>query len=167
MGNWWYGHMGTAVGITAAGISAGGVTFPLMIERLLPQIGFAWTLRAVTLLILVLALVAFVTIRGPPVRKGYKPPPRPKGWDRFSALKQRRFVLALVGISLFANGYFLVLVFVASVAGLRGWDNLIEAIVILNGARYVLRAPSPCVTSRQSLNGWEQFLWAYTARVSC
>jgi MFS family permease len=41
-----------AMGIVAAAGSVGGVCFPLLFARLMPAIGYAWTLRVVALLIL-------------------------------------------------------------------------------------------------------------------
>jgi len=110
--------------------------FPEMIKQLIPQIGFAWTMRAVTLVILVLSAVSFVALRDPPPNPNFRRPQPPKDIkDRFSALAQRKFVLTFIGVSFFISGYFLVLIFVATVARLRGWMDPVDAIVCLNGAR--------------------------------
>lgn len=39
-----------AIGLAAAGSSTGGIVFPLMVQQLLPKIGFAWTIRALGLI---------------------------------------------------------------------------------------------------------------------
>ncbi|GES64216.1 major facilitator superfamily domain, general substrate transporter [Aspergillus terreus] len=51
-----------AGGLTIAGSSLGGVIFPLMVVRLIPKIGFPWTMRVCAFMILGLLLVTNVTI---------------------------------------------------------------------------------------------------------
>jgi hypothetical protein len=45
-----------------AGSSLGGVIFPLMVQHLLPQVGFGWTMRICAFLILGLLVIANLTI---------------------------------------------------------------------------------------------------------
>jgi MFS family permease len=46
----WFGtRVGLAVGIAASGSSIGGVVYPVVLSRLLAQVGFAWAVRAVGL----------------------------------------------------------------------------------------------------------------------
>jgi MFS transporter, MCT family, aspergillic acid transporter len=139
LGRWFQRNQALIIGISASGTSVGGVIFPLMIEHLLPRLGFAWTFRAVVLLITFLAAIANLTIRVPPKRPGSRPPPPPvKGMKaRLAPFKDRKVVLTILGISLFASGYFVVLTFVVTVARSRGWGDAINAIVVLNGARFV------------------------------
>lgn len=51
-------HRSLAIGLGASGSSTGGIIIPLMVQRLLPRIGFAWTARALALVCLVLLTVA-------------------------------------------------------------------------------------------------------------
>ncbi|CZT21690.1 related to monocarboxylate transporter 2 [Ramularia collo-cygni] len=51
-----------AGGLTVAGSSLGGVIFPLMVNNLLPQVGFGWTMRICAFLILALWIVTLMTI---------------------------------------------------------------------------------------------------------
>lgn len=44
--------IGLAIGIAASGSSLGGVIYPIVFHKLLPQIGFAWTTRVLGFLIL-------------------------------------------------------------------------------------------------------------------
>lgn len=48
---WYFRHRGIATAIALCGGAISGITFPLLLEKLLPEIGFSWTLRAVALLI--------------------------------------------------------------------------------------------------------------------
>ncbi|CAG8906182.1 unnamed protein product [Penicillium egyptiacum] len=49
---WFRQKRGLVGGLTVAGSSLGGVTFPLMVQHLLPQVGFGWTMRICAFLIL-------------------------------------------------------------------------------------------------------------------
>ncbi|KAL5357892.1 major facilitator superfamily domain-containing protein [Aspergillus floccosus] len=51
-----------AGGVTVAGSSVGGVVFPLMVNHLLPKIGFAWTMRVCAFLVLGLWVIVVATI---------------------------------------------------------------------------------------------------------
>lgn len=51
-----------AGGLTIAGSSLGGVIFPLMVVRLIPKIGFPWTMRVCAFMIFGLLLITNVTI---------------------------------------------------------------------------------------------------------
>ncbi|KAF2176938.1 MFS general substrate transporter [Zopfia rhizophila CBS 207.26] len=49
----------TAVGLAASGSSLGGVIYPIVFHKLLPQIGFGWTTRVIAFLIPAYALDVF------------------------------------------------------------------------------------------------------------
>ena len=51
-----------AGGLAIAGSSLGGVIFPLMVVRLIPKIGFPWTMRVCAFMILGLLLITNITI---------------------------------------------------------------------------------------------------------
>lgn len=71
---WFYQRRAVAVGIVAAGSSLGGVIFPIMVARLVGEVGFAWTMRICAFLILALLIVAnlFIKSRIPPFPKPVK-----------------------------------------------------------------------------------------------
>lgn len=52
-----------AFGLTAAGATVGGLAFPSMVRQLLPQIGLAWTIRAIALIQFVTLIVAGLLIK--------------------------------------------------------------------------------------------------------
>lgn len=54
---------GLALAIVASGSATGGVIYPLMVQQLLPRVGFAWTMRLIGFVQLVLLLVAFAFFR--------------------------------------------------------------------------------------------------------
>ncbi|KAF2115827.1 major facilitator superfamily domain-containing protein [Lophiotrema nucula] len=53
----------TAVGIAAAGSSLGGVIYPIMFHKLLPQVGFGWTTRIIGFMILGTMLIPNAVMR--------------------------------------------------------------------------------------------------------
>ena len=61
-----------AIGVAATGSATGGVVFPVIIQQLLPKIGFAWTVRVVGFVMLALQVVAltFTKSRLPPRKTG-------------------------------------------------------------------------------------------------
>lgn len=71
--HWFHERRGLATGIAWIGSGIGGVIFPLMIQSLLPQVGWAWSLRAFGLILFVLCItsVALCRSRLPP-RAGHK-----------------------------------------------------------------------------------------------
>jgi MFS family permease len=73
-GTWFSKHRALAFGIITAGSSIGGVIMPIMVERLIPKVGFGWAMRSVAFLLLGLLAISNLTIRSrlPPLRKGFK-----------------------------------------------------------------------------------------------
>ncbi|MCJ1383874.1 hypothetical protein MMC17_006988 [Xylographa soralifera] len=69
--HWFRERRGLATGIAFIGGGFGGVLFPLMIQSLLPQVGWGWSIRILGFVLLVLCAisVAFCRSRVPP-RKG-------------------------------------------------------------------------------------------------
>lgn len=64
-----------AYGIATSGSSLGGVIFPIMISRLIPQVGFPWAMRSAAFLCLGLLTVANITVAS-------RQPPSPKPLSR-------------------------------------------------------------------------------------
>jgi MFS family permease len=56
-------RVATAIGIVASGSSLGGVIYPIVFHRLLPQIGFAWTTRVLGFIILATSIIPVVVSR--------------------------------------------------------------------------------------------------------
>lgn len=68
--HWFMERRGLASGIAFIGGGFGGVLFPLMIQSLLPQVGWGWSIRTLGFVLLVLCAisVAFCRSRVPPRR---------------------------------------------------------------------------------------------------
>ncbi|KAH8432321.1 uncharacterized protein LDX57_009960 [Aspergillus melleus] len=139
MGRWFERQQALAIGIAASGVSVGGIVFPLMIQRLIPIIGFGWTMRCAVLVLLVLTTISNLTLRSPPEALKARRRMRMamhQDESRQAGLWDRRLLLTIVGTTLFANGYFVVLTFLTTVARLRGWKNDVDSLVVLNGASF-------------------------------
>ncbi|KAJ7072762.1 major facilitator superfamily domain-containing protein [Mycena amicta] len=52
IGHWFKFRRGLATGITATGSSIGGTVFPIVARKLIPRIGFPWTLRVIGFILL-------------------------------------------------------------------------------------------------------------------
>ena len=81
-----------AIGIAASGSATGGVVFPVIVQQLLPQIGFPWTVRVVGFVMLAV-LVVTLTLTKPRL------PPRKTGplveWDAFKEVSYALFAIAM------------------------------------------------------------------------
>ncbi|OQE16648.1 hypothetical protein PENSTE_c023G06602 [Penicillium steckii] len=89
---WFDKRRALAFGIVSSGSSLGGVVFPTMLSRLLPTIGFGWTLRIAAFIILALLIIANLT-----VRSRIAPVPRPvKFSDYTSPFSEIPFVLLML-----------------------------------------------------------------------
>ncbi|KAJ7881820.1 major facilitator superfamily domain-containing protein [Mycena olivaceomarginata] len=68
--HWFKRRRSTALGIVAAGSSVGGLIIPILVQRLIPQIGFPWTTRVLALLLLFTTGILNVCLkrRLPPVK---------------------------------------------------------------------------------------------------
>lgn len=93
--HWFERKRGEANGFAFVGSSIGGIVFPLLIRPLLDRLGWAWTCRALALVVAVFVVLGnfFVRSRLP---KGVR-----KGAINLACFRDVRFVCATVGISMF------------------------------------------------------------------
>ena len=63
MGHWFHRRRAFVLAIAAAGSSLGGVVYPILLRQLIPQIGFAWAVRATALLTFVCLGLSCVCMR--------------------------------------------------------------------------------------------------------
>ncbi|KAH7075320.1 major facilitator superfamily domain-containing protein [Paraphoma chrysanthemicola] len=68
---WFDKKRGMAYGILSTGSSIGGIVFPIMSSRLIPSVGYGWTMRISGFLILFLLILASLTVKSrfPPNRQ--------------------------------------------------------------------------------------------------
>lgn len=130
---WFAKRRATALGITAAGSSLGGVIFPIMVSHLIPQVGFPWAMRICAFLILFMLSISNLTLRSRLVHT-------PKSVSIISflrPLKELRFVVTVAACFCFFWGMFLPFTFVITQAERYGMSSHLSQylIPILNAAR--------------------------------
>jgi MFS family permease len=89
---WFDKRRALAFGVVSSGSSLGGIVFSTMLSRLLPSIGFGWTVRIAGFIVLALLVIANLT-----VRSRIAPVPRPvKFSDYTSPFSEVSFVLLML-----------------------------------------------------------------------
>ncbi|KAJ7490571.1 major facilitator superfamily domain-containing protein [Mycena latifolia] len=63
IGHWFEKKRGLAMGLMTTGASLGGTVFPIVARRLIPCVGFQWTLRIIGCILLCCLVVANLTVR--------------------------------------------------------------------------------------------------------
>jgi len=130
---WFDKRRALAFGIVSSGSSLGGVVFPTMLSRLLPTIGFGWTLRIAAFIILTLLVVANLT-----VRSRIAPVPRPvKFSDYTSPFSEIPFVLLMLASCCGFFAMFVPINYIVLEAQQDGVDRDLAGylLTILNAAR--------------------------------
>ncbi|KFZ23729.1 hypothetical protein V502_01794 [Pseudogymnoascus sp. VKM F-4520 (FW-2644)] len=122
----------TAFGIVATGSSTGGVIFPIMISRLIDNIGFPWAMRATALLILVVLATTNLTVKS---RIPLNPSPF-SAKEYFIPFKRIAFSLTSFGNILFAFGSFVPMTYLVVQAVSMGMDKRLAQylVAIVNGS---------------------------------
>ncbi|KAI9708354.1 MAG: hypothetical protein M1820_004058 [Bogoriella megaspora] len=102
IGHFFMVKRGTATGIAAAGGSVGGVVFPLMLQRLFPRVGFAWSTRILGFIFLFVLAFANLLIRS-------RLPPKPGSsvLPDFRIFRNAAFALTTAGVFFLEWGLFL------------------------------------------------------------
>ncbi|KAF9073362.1 monocarboxylate permease [Rhodocollybia butyracea] len=110
MSHWFKGKLPYAVGCLTSGASVGGVIFPIMMAKLIPKIGFGWTIRIFAFITLACFTIGTVTIKQ---RRPSKPfPTSASALFDFDAFKDPCYMFLVLGcwFSVFAvfNPFFYV-----------------------------------------------------------
>ncbi|TLD27993.1 major facilitator superfamily transporter 1 [Venturia nashicola] len=124
--SWFFKKRAFAVGLVAAGSGLGGTILPIMINKLIPQVGFGWAMRIAAFLQLALLILANLTVRS-------RVPPRPKPLNTkrfFSPLTEKSFVLLIAGSSVYYLGLFLPINYIQHQAIRYGMDSSLAIYII-------------------------------------
>jgi MFS family permease len=131
VGHFFLRRRGEATGIAAAGGSIGGVVFPLVLEALLPKIGFAWATRVIALFCLVFLGIACILIRS-------RLPPKPASKENilpdFRIFSDPIFTLTTAGVFFIEWGLFVPVTYISSYALAEGFSSAFsyQILAILN-----------------------------------
>ncbi len=131
--SWFFRRRAAAFGIMVSGSSMGGVVLPIMMDKMIAEVGFPWTIRAVGFLFLFLLTIACLTVRS-------RLPPRPKPLvlrEYFDGFKEPAYSLTVVACFLFFWGIFLPFTYIILQAQQSGMDpNLtLYLLPIINAVR--------------------------------
>ncbi|KAI3391296.1 hypothetical protein diail_7627 [Diaporthe ilicicola] len=128
----------TGIATTAGGI--GGIVFPIMLQKLLPRLGFAWSTRILGFILLAVAVPSNLWVRSRlPPRKHSNSSPESRGWRNkiasvlpdFRVFRDKRFALAATGIFFMEWGLFIPITFIVSYAAAHG-KNATDSYTLLS-----------------------------------
>lgn len=129
IGHWFKARRGFATGLGTTGGAIGGIIFPLMMQYLIPQVGFAWTTRIMGFVFLLLLSIgcSLVRTRLPPDHNATAKPD-------FSILRNVTFALTVAGIYLLEWALFVPITYISSYALHVGFtvDFSYQCLIILN-----------------------------------
>lgn len=140
---WFFKKRAAAFGIMVSGSSMGGFVMPIMIEKLIPKVGFPWTMRITAFIFLGLLVLACAT-----VKSRLPPKPKPLVLSEYTAtFKEPAFVLMMIANFLFYWGMFIPYNYILLQAQAAGASaELIDYLIpMLNAARYVSTSHPPCI----------------------
>lgn len=100
---WFKERRAFALGIVFSGSSLGGVIFPIMVNKLIPEVGSGWTMRISAFLILFLMVIANLTLKS----RLYHQPKKVNVNQFIQPLRELPFLLVLTLFFLFFLGVFL------------------------------------------------------------
>lgn len=131
--HWFDKKRGNATGLAATGGAVGGVIFPLMLERLFPMVGWAWSMRILGFIYLFICTIAVILTRS-------RLPPKAGGTvlPDFRIFNDGTGALALVtfGTWFIEWGLFIPLSYVPEYAAANGLTNGFQILAILNGCSF-------------------------------
>ncbi|KAL8721070.1 MAG: hypothetical protein Q9225_002181 [Loekoesia sp. 1 TL-2023] len=138
-------HRGGATGLAATGGSFGGIIFPLALQSLFPRLGFAWSVRVLALIFLVILAIANLLIRT-------RLPPKIGGniWPDFRIFRNITFTLTTAGVFFLEWGLFVPLSYISSYALANGVSPTFsyQLLAVLNAGSVFGRAIPGYVADR-------------------
>jgi MFS family permease len=119
-----------AVSLTSAGSGLGGTCFPLLINKLLPEMGYARTILVCVVIQLVLLGICCITMTMPEGAKHehYRV-------NILGLLRKTQYLVTAVGSAFFICGYYTVMGFLVAIAHERGLPNPSLALAIASACR--------------------------------
>lgn len=129
IGHWFKARRGLAVGIGATGGALGGIFWPLVMQYLIPQIGWAWTMRTLGFIYaLLLSIgVCLCKTRLPPDANATAKPD-------FTILTNVPYAFTVLGIYLLEWALFVPITYISSYALHKGFSEAFsyQCLIILN-----------------------------------
>ncbi|KAH9941550.1 monocarboxylate permease [Amylocystis lapponica] len=133
VGHWFKRKRGYAIGVVASGSSFGGVVFPIMLQRLIPRIGFPWAVRAVAFTCLGLLTISCILIKP---RLPFTGKVHLTGLIDLDGFKQWNYLLVAIGSFLIFYSMFIPYFYLQPYADFEGVSNNISIylLALINAA---------------------------------
>lgn len=130
---WFSTKRATALGIAVTGSSLGGVVLPIMVQELIPKVGYEWAMRTCAFFILGLCVIANATMKS-------RLPPKPRAVnpiDFIRPFKEVTFFFTAFSVFLFLFGLFLPYNYVIVHARSNGMSDYLAGylVPIMNATR--------------------------------
>ncbi|KAH9905281.1 major facilitator superfamily domain-containing protein [Xylariomycetidae sp. FL2044] len=137
IGHYFRARRGLASGLASTGGSIGGIVYPLMLQRLFDRMGWAWAIRSLGFVCIVLLTVANLL-----VKKRLAPAHNASPHPDFRILAEKAFGLLTAGVFLLEFGLFIPLAYISSYAVANGFSErfAFQILPILNAASVLGRA---------------------------
>lgn len=104
---WFSTHICLAIGIASSGSSLGGVIYPIVLSRLISQVGFPWAVRSVAFIALATFMVPLAVFR---VRVRA---PKPRAVIDWSAFRDAPFMVFTVAVTIVFIGQAVLLFYIS------------------------------------------------------
>ncbi|KAI4268011.1 MAG: hypothetical protein L6R38_008003 [Xanthoria sp. 2 TBL-2021] len=129
---WFLARRSTAFGIAATGASVGGIVLPVLFARLVPRVGYPWTMRIMGFMIVGFVVVVNLTIKS----RIKHTPKRLRMREYLEPFRDPGFCLLALAMAVFVFGLFLPFNFLVLQARSRGISPELSQylILILNAA---------------------------------
>ncbi|KAG1771110.1 MFS general substrate transporter [Suillus placidus] len=126
---------GTSSGIVLGGSGAGGAVFPLLLQRLLGTVGFAWAVRIQGFIALACCIIATLTISSPLPKNKNTP------WIDTKSFRDTKYMLVCLAYALICLGLFIPSTYIVQYAQAQGLSQNIgfDLLSIMNSANTVGR----------------------------
>ncbi|KAL8644886.1 MAG: hypothetical protein Q9226_007548, partial [Calogaya cf. arnoldii] len=130
---WFLRRRAMAFGIAATGAGVGGIVIPIMVERLVPKVGYPWTMRIIGFLILGFVVVVNLTVKSR-IQHVRKAPWKVR--EYLDPFREATFCLLALGMGVVVLGLFLPFNFLVVQAEEKGFSTELAGylIPILNAA---------------------------------
>lgn len=136
IGHFFLMKRGNATGVAMTSGSIGGVIFPLMLQKLIPLVGFAWSTRILGFILLILLILTNLLVRSRLPRK--KVTTFKTVLPDLTAFKDIPFTLLTLGIFMLEWGVFVPLSYITSYVVSHGHSSSFgfQILSIMNGGSF-------------------------------
>jgi MFS family permease len=138
IGHFFLTKRGNATGVAMTSGSVGGIIFPLMLQALIPKVGFAWATRILGFIIIFLLVLANILTKS---RLPRKPMNLKSVIPDFRVFADAKFTFMTLGIFLMEWGIFVPLTYITSYAIDQGFGTSFsyQVLTLLNAGSFLGR----------------------------